>query len=82
MIGRALTAREAAALLDRLCEARPPQMYCRRSEQHRQDNEGAPIDRRHSKHEPQTPPTEPGFDRKRDAADEEQRRQGRVKAEQ
>jgi len=49
-------------------------MYCRRSEQDRQDNEGDPIDRRQSKDESQTPPTEPGFDGKRDAADEEQRR--------
>jgi hypothetical protein len=49
-------------------------MYCRRREQHRQDNEGDPIDRRQSKDKPQAPPTEPGFDGKRDAADEEQRR--------
>jgi len=57
-------------------------MYCRRGEQHRQDHEGDPIDGRQSKDEAQAPPTEPGFDRKRDAADEEQRRQGRVKAKQ
>jgi len=31
---------------------------------------------------PRPPPTEPGFDGKRDAADEEHRRQGRVKAKQ
>jgi hypothetical protein len=57
-------------------------MYRRRTEQHRQDDEGDPIDRRQSKDEPETPPTEPGFDGQRDAADEEQRRQRRVKAKQ
>ena len=59
-----------------------PQMHRRRSEQYRQDNEGAPIDRHQSKDEPQAPPIEPGFDGKRDAADEKHRRQGRVKAKQ
>jgi hypothetical protein len=57
-------------------------MYCRRSEQHRQDNEGDPIDRHQSKDETQAPPTEPGFDGKSDAADEEHRRQGCVNAKQ
>ena len=57
-------------------------MYCGRSEQHRQENEGDPIDHRQSKDEPEAPPAGPGLNGKSDAADEERRRQGRVKAKQ
>jgi hypothetical protein len=57
-------------------------MYRCRSEQQRQDNEGAPIDRHQSKDESQAPPAKPGFDGKSDAADEEDRREGRMKAKQ
>ena len=79
MIGRALTANEAAALLDGSGDRFTASTWFRQRHHGRKCiavapntiakiTKGAPIDRHQSKDEAQAPPTEPGFDGKNDAA--------------